>query len=76
MGIHSKILFSMRSELRSNSIKFSKHAKKVMTEQYNFSNDKFTKMLSFFSTVEAYDLICPSPSGENSGFACSSVALF
>ena len=66
----------MRSGLRSNSIKFSKHAKKVMTEQYDFSNDKFTKTLGFFSIVEAYGLIYPGPSCENSGFACSSIALF
>ena len=30
------------------------HAKKVMTEWYDFSNNKFAKMLPFFSVVEAY----------------------
>ena len=40
-----------------------------MTEGYDFSNDKFTEMLRFFSVVEAYDLIYPRPSGENSSFA-------
>ena len=46
-----------------------------MTEQYDFSNDKFTKMLGFFSIVEAYGLIYPGPSGENSGSARSSAVL-
>ena len=41
-----------------------------MTEWYDVSNDKFTKMLRFFSVVEAYSLIYPRPSGENSSFAC------
>ena len=40
-----------------------------MTEWYDFSNDKFTKMLRFFSVVEAYGLIYPRSSGENSSFA-------
>ena len=41
-----------------------------MTERYDFPNDKFTKMLRLFSAVEAYAPIYPSPSGENSSFAC------
>ena len=41
-----------------------------MTERYDFCNDKFTKMLRFFSVVEAYGLIYPRPSGEDSSFAC------
>ena len=39
-----------------------------MTEQYDFPNDKFTKMLPFFSLVEACGLIYLRPSGENSSF--------
>ena len=38
-----------------------------MTERYN---DKFTKMLRFFSVVEAYGLIYNRPWGETSSFAC------
>ena len=41
-----------------------------MTEWYDFPNVKFTKMFSFFSVIEAYGLIYPGPSGENSSFAC------
>ena len=40
-----------------------------MTEWYDFANVKFPRMLSFFSVVEAYGLIYPRPSGENSSFA-------
>ena len=46
-----------------------------MTERYDFPNDKFTKLLCLFSVVEAYGLIYPSPSGENSSFACKTVDL-
>ena len=42
-----------------------------MTEWYDFPNVKFTKMSGFFSVVEAYVLIYPRPSGENSSFAYS-----
>ena len=40
-----------------------------MTERYDFSNDKFPKMLRCFSVVEAYGLIYFRPLGENSSFA-------
>ena len=43
-----------------------------MTEWYDFPNVKSTKMLSFFSVVEAYGLIYPRPLGENSCFAWNS----
>ena len=46
-----------------------------MTEWCDFPNVKFTKMLSFFSVVEAYDLIYPRPLGENSSFACLSLGV-
>ena len=42
---------------------------KVMTELYDFSNNKFTKILCLFLVVEAYGFIYPRPSGENSSFA-------
>ena len=44
-----------------------------MTERYDFPNDKFTKMSRLFSVVEAYGLIYPRPSGENSSFASKTV---
>ena len=48
-----------------------------MTEWYDFANVKSTKMLSFFSVVEAYGLIYPRPLGENSCFEPYSVwAIF
>ena len=46
-----------------------------MTERYDFPNDKFTKMLRFFSVVEACGLIYRRPSGENSSFAYKTVDL-
>ena len=42
---------------------------KVMAKRYDFSSNKFTKMLRFLSVVEAYGLIYPGPSGKNSSFA-------
>ena len=42
----------------------------MLCQWYDFPNVKFTKMLSFFSVVEAYGLIYPCPSGEDSSFAC------
>ena len=47
-----------------------------MTERYDFSNDKFTKMLRFLWVVEACDLIYPRRSGEKSRFACLPVREF
>ena len=44
-----------------------------MTERYDFPNDKLTKMLRFFSVVEAYSLIYTRNSSEISSFA---VAVF
>ena len=41
-----------------------------MTEWYDFPTLSLLKMLSFFSVVEAYGLIYPRPSCENSSFAC------
>ena len=39
-----------------------------MTERYDFPNDKFTKLLRFFSVVEAYVLICPRHFGRKFQF--------
>ena len=39
-----------------------------MAERYDFSNDKVTGMLRFFSVVEAKGMIYPRPSGKNSSF--------
>ena len=50
--------------MRTYSTKFYNHAKKAMTELYDFSNFKSSKMLSFDSVAEAYGLICPRPLGE------------
>ena len=44
-----------------------------MTERYDFPNDKFTKMLRFFSLGEDFGLIYPRPSGKNSSFAYKTV---
>ena len=41
-----------------------------MTEWHDFPNVKSFKMLSFSQVVEAYGLIYPCPSGENSSFVC------
>ena len=41
-----------------------------MTEWYDSPSVKSTEMLSFVSVVEAYGLIYPRLSGENSSFAC------
>ena len=46
-----------------------------MIERYDFPNDKFTKTLRLFSVVEAYGLIYPRPSSENSSLACKTVDL-
>ena len=40
-----------------------------MTEWYDFSNVKSSKMLSFDSVAEAHGLIYPRPLGENFSFA-------
>ena len=40
-----------------------------MTGRYDFSNVKFSKMLSFDAVAEAHGLIYPPLSGENFSFA-------
>ena len=48
---------------------FSNHTKSyAMTEWYDFSNVKSSKMLSFDPVAEAYGLIYPRFSGENFSF--------
>ena len=71
MGIqkNSYRAFSMRSKVRTYSIKFPNHTKKTKRRWYDFSNVKSSKMLSFDSIAEAQGLIYPSPSGENFRFA-------
>ena len=48
---------------------FPNYPKKAVTGWHDFSNVKFSKMLSFDSVVEAHGPIYPCPSGENFSFA-------
>ena len=55
--------------MRTYNTKIFLITQKAITGWYDFSDVKYSRMLSFYSVAEAHGLICLRSSGENFSFA-------